>query len=108
MKSGMPGVDWIFVFATPRCLQLEEGRHAVAAEAEEDPLPQAQDPGVAPAQHQAHRHEGIRQILADQIEPEDVEHHRQRDQDERCDQRDADQFERARIGASHRHAVVTF
>ena len=39
------------------------------------------------------RDERIGQILADQIEPENVEHKRQQDQDERSDQRNADQFE---------------
>ena len=77
MKSGMPGVDWILVFGDARCLELEEHRHAVAAEAEEHALAQAEDAGVAPAQHQADGDKGVGQVLADQIEAEDVEHQRQ-------------------------------
>ena len=37
--------------------QLEEHRHHVAAQAEEDALPEAQDAAVAPDQHDAHRAE---------------------------------------------------
>ena len=83
MKSGMPGVDWILVFAALGGLELEEHRHAVAAEAEEHALPQAQDAGVAPAQHQAERDEGVGEVFADQVEAEDVDGERQYDQDQR-------------------------
>ena len=76
MKSGMPGVDWILVFAGLGRFQLEKRGHAVAAEAEEYALPQAQDAGVAPAQHQTDGDEGIGQILSDEVEPENVEHQR--------------------------------
>ena len=73
MKSGMPGVDWILVFGDARCFKLEEHRHAVAAEPEEHALPQAEDSGIAPAQHQADSDERIGQIFADEIEPKDIE-----------------------------------
>ena len=53
-----------------RRLQLEEHRHAVAAEAEENALAQAQDAAVAPAQHQAERDEGVGEVFADQVEAE--------------------------------------
>ena len=69
----MPGVDWILVFATLGCLQLEKHRHAVAAEAEEHALPQAENAAIAPAQHQPERDEGVGQIFADQVEAEDIE-----------------------------------
>ena len=49
MKSGMPGVDWILVFGGLGGLELQEHRHAVAAEAEEHALAEAQDAAVAPA-----------------------------------------------------------
>ena len=54
-----------------RGLQLQEHRHAIAAQAEEHALPQAQDPAVAPAQHQPQRDERVGQVLADQIQAED-------------------------------------
>ena len=60
-----------------RRLELEVHRHAVAAEAEEHALTQAQNPAVAPAQHQADRDKGVGQIFRDQIEAEDVEAERQ-------------------------------
>ena len=56
-----------------RSLELEEHGHAVAAETEEHALAQAENAGVAPAQHQADGDERVGQILADQIEPEDVD-----------------------------------
>ena len=77
-----------------RRFELEERRHAVAAEPEEHSLPEAENAGVAPAQHQADGDEGVGEILADEIEPEDVERQRQHDQDERRDEREADQLER--------------
>ena len=58
-------------------LELEIHRHAVAAEAEEHALPQAEDAAEAPAQHQADGDEGVGEILRDQIEPEDIERQRQ-------------------------------
>jgi len=96
-----------------RRLELEKSRHAVAAEPEEYALPQAQDPGMAPAQHQADRDECVGQVLADEIEPEDVERQRQHDQDQQRDQGKADQLERAGVGAdiyrgACRHRGTTF
>ena len=73
MKSGMPGVDWILVLIRVASLELEEHRHAVAAEAEEHALAQAQHAAVAPQHHQADGDEGVGQVLADQVEAEDVE-----------------------------------
>ena len=78
-----------------RGFELEEHRHAVAAEAEEHALPQAQNAGIAPAQHQADGDEGVGQILADQVEPEDVERQRQHHQDQqRRSGSEADELER--------------
>ncbi len=74
MKSGMPGVDWILVFSTLGGLELEEHRHRVTAEAEEHALPEAENAAIAPAQDEADCDEGVGQILADQVEAEDVEH----------------------------------
>ena len=73
-----------------RCFELQERRHAVAAEPEEHALPEAENAGVAPAQHQTDRDEGVGQILADQVEAEVVEHQRQHDQDQHGDQGKAD------------------
>ena len=73
-----------------RCFELQERRHAVAAEPEEHPLPEAENAGVAPAQHQTDGDERVGQILADQVEPEDVEHQRQEHQDQRGDDGKAD------------------
>ena len=56
-----------------RCFELEKHRHAVAAEAEEHALPQAQDAAIAPAHHQPQRHEGVGEVFRDQVEPEDIE-----------------------------------
>ena len=64
------------VFGTGR-FQLQKHRHAVAAEAEEHALPQAQNAAIAPAYHQTQCDEGIGEILRDQIEPEDIETERQ-------------------------------
>jgi hypothetical protein len=62
-------------------LELEEHRHGVAAEAEEHALAQAEHAAVAPDHDQADGDEGIGQVLADQVEAEDVQrqrqHHRQ-------------------------------
>jgi hypothetical protein len=55
---------------------------------------------VAPAQDQPHGDERVGQVLAHEIEPEDVEDERQENQDERGDQRNSDQLEPAKIGAS--------
>ena len=52
-------------------------------------------PVMSPAQNQADGDERVGQILADQVEPEDVESQRQNDQDQHRDQRNADQFEPA-------------
>ena len=82
MKSGNAGRRLDLGVRDARGLELEEHRHAVAAEAEEHALPEAQDAGIAPAQHEAERDEGVGQILADQVEPEDVERQRQDDDEE--------------------------
>ena len=57
--------------------ELEEHRHAVAAEAEEHALPQAQNAAIAPAQHQPDRDEGVGQIFRDQVEAEHIQRQRQ-------------------------------
>ena len=94
MKSGMPGVDWILVFAGSEASSLRNIGHAVAAEAEEHALPEAENAAVAPAQHQADGDEGVGQILADQVEAEDVE--RQRQHHAGSAQRDQREADRAR------------
>ncbi len=89
-----------------RGFELEKHGHAVAAEAEEDALPEAEDAGIAPAQHQADGDEGVGQILADQIEPEDVDGERQYNHDQHGDQGEADQFEMTVFGYCGRHGVT--
>ena len=103
MKSGIPGVDWILVFGDARCLELEKHRHAVAAEAEEHALAEAQDAGVAPAQHEADGGEGVGQVFADEVEAEVVEQQRQHHQDHHRDQGEADELENAIVLECDRH-----
>jgi hypothetical protein len=67
--------------ADTRRFEFEKHRHAIAAPPEEDALPQAQNSGVAPAQHQADGDEGVGQILAHQVEAEAVEQYRQHHED---------------------------
>ena len=78
-----------------RRLELEEGGHAVAAEPKEESLAEAENSGLSPAQNQADGDERIGQVLADEVEPEDVENQREKDQDQHRDQRNADQLEPA-------------
>ena len=51
-----------------------------ATQAEEDSLTKAQDATIAPQKYEADGNEGIGQILANQIETEDVEAQRQNDE----------------------------
>ena len=60
-----------------RCLQLEEHRHAIAAQTEENPLSKAKDSGITPAQHKPQGDKPIGEIFAHQVQPERV--HRQRE-----------------------------
>ena len=77
MKSGMPGrrldrrTRWV------GSLELQVHGHAISAQPKEDALPQAQDSAVPPADDQAERHERVSQILAYQVEAEDVERQRE-------------------------------
>ncbi|MEY9169876.1 hypothetical protein ABIF15_001108 [Bradyrhizobium elkanii] len=83
-----------------RRLELEVHRHAVAAEAEEHALPQAQDAAIAPAQHEADPDEGIGQIFGDQVEAEDIERQRQDEKQQHRERKEAEQFgaiEKARV-----------
>src|SRR5262249_35900916 len=70
---------------------------------EEHALPKAENAGVAPAQHQSDGHKGISEILADEIEPEDVECQWQHYQDERRNEREANQLKRTRVRTNSRH-----
>ena len=72
--------------------QLEEHRHAVAAEAEEHALPQAQNAAIAPADHQPQRHKGIGEVFRDEVEPEDIETERQDHHQEHGEHQDPDQL----------------
>ena len=72
--------------------QLEEHRHAVAAEAEEHPLPQAQNAAIAPAQHQPDRDEGVGQIFRDQVEAKHIQRQRQDHEQDQSQGNEADQL----------------
>ena len=72
--------------------QLEEHRHAVAAEAEEHPLPQAQNAAIAPAQHQPDRDKGVGQIFRDQVEAEHIQRQRQDHEQDDGQGNEADQL----------------
>ncbi len=74
-----------------------------AAETEEHALAEAQDSGVAPAQHEADGDKGVGQIFADEVEAEVVEEQRQNHHDQYCDQGEADQFETAIVLDHCRH-----
>ncbi len=71
-------------------LELQVHRHAVAAEAEEHSLPEAQDAAETPAQHKAHRDEGVGEIFADQVEAEHIERQRQHHDQQQRQHRDAE------------------
>ena len=58
-------------------LELEECRHAIAAEAPEQSLPEAQDSAVAPAEHQADSHECIAEVLGHLVQAECVQRQRE-------------------------------
>jgi hypothetical protein len=61
-----------------RSFKLEEGGHAIAAKPEKQSLSEAENSSLSPTQYQADRDERIGQILADEIEPKNVENKRQR------------------------------
>src|SRR3546814_785062 len=69
---------------------LEEHCHAVAAEAEEDPLPQAENAAVAPAEHQSHGDEGVGQVLTHHVQAEAVEQQRKHQQEQRREDQQTD------------------
>ena len=73
-------------------LELEVHRHAVAAEAEEHALPEAQDAAIAPAQHESDRDKGVGQIFGDQVETEHIQRQRQDDDQEQQQRDETDEF----------------
>ena len=72
--------------------QLEEHRHAVAAEAEEHALPQAQNAAIAPAQHQPDRDKGVGQVFRDQVEAEHIQRQRQDHEQDGGQRNEADEL----------------
>src|SRR5690606_18544467 len=83
-----------------RRLQLQEHRHHVAAEAEEDALAEAQDPPVPPGKHDPDRDEREGQVLAHQVEAKRIE--RQRKDDEQQHRHRRERPERARTASADR------
>src|ERR1022692_337857 len=69
-----------------RRFELQEHRHAISAEAEENSLPKTEHAGFAPEHHQAERHESVGQIFANEIEAEGVQGNRQHDQQQQSQQ----------------------
>ena len=72
-----------------RRFQLQEHGHAVPAQAEEHALAQAEDARMPPQHDQAQRNEGVRQVLADEVEPEDVQGQREDHDQQQGQQEDA-------------------
>ncbi len=56
--------------------ELEGHGEHVRAQPEEQPLPQVQDAGIAPAQGDGHAQHAVHQVLGDAVEPEGIEHQR--------------------------------
>src|SRR5580704_4129813 len=75
-----------------RCFELQKHRHAVAAEAKEHSLPQAENSAIPPANHQPESDEGIGEVFRDQIEPEDVETERKDHHQENGEHRNSDKL----------------
>ena len=74
------------------CFQLEKHRHAVAAEAEEHSLPEAQNATISPTDNEADRNKRVGQIFRDQVEPEDIQGQRQDNNQQNCKRQNADKF----------------
>ncbi len=65
-----------------RGFELEEHRHAIAADPKKHALAQAEDAAVAPTQHQADRDKGVGQVFADHVQAEGVQREWKHHQDQ--------------------------